>query len=173
VPPRRWQPRLPCIPRAALAPLAATVRAGLGPDAAAIDVMIHAASSHQTEAVTRAGDLLWPHAAALLSEAPPPVDWAETGLDMTAYTALARRTGTLLRQEPLLRQLVAGVDPGGASPRLALVQAMLSDVGARCPDALPMLITLLLARLPQLAAMLARIAPALATQTGKGDSPST
>ncbi|HVC63504.1 MAG TPA: hypothetical protein VND19_24460 [Acetobacteraceae bacterium] len=165
VPPPRWQPRLPNIPRSALAPLAATVRAGLGTEAEAIDAMIHGSFSLHAEAVMGAGNLLWPRAAALLSAAPPPVGWAETGLNMAMYTTLARRVGAVLAQAPLLRELIAEADAGIASPRLAPVQAMLGDVGARCPDALTMLVTLLLANLPQLAGLLARIAPELSAQT--------
>jgi hypothetical protein len=161
VPPPRWQPHLPTIPRSALTPLAATVRAGLGAEAAAIDALIRALSAHQTEAVARAGDLLWPRAAGLLAAAPLPVGWAETGLNVALYPALARRIGAVLTQAPLLRELVAEADAGIASPRLAPIQAMLADVRARCPDALTMLITLLLAKLPQLAALLAEIAPEL------------
>lgn len=164
VPPPRWQPHLPNIPRSALPPLAATVRAGLGADAAAIDAMIHESFSHHTEAVIRAGDRLWPRAAALLSDAPPPVGWPETGLTMAMYTTLARRVGAVLTQAPLMRELVDEADAGIAPPRLAPVQAMLNDVGARCPDALPMLITLLLAKLPQLTGLLANIALELSPQ---------
>jgi hypothetical protein len=164
VPPTRWQPDLPSIPRTALTPLAATVRAGLGDEAAAIDAMIQGASSHQTEAIMRAGDRLWPRAAALLSAAPPPVGWAETGLNTAIYAMLARRVGAVLTHAPVLRELVGEVDAGIASPRLRPVQDMLTDVGARYPDALIMLVTLLLARLPQLAASLAKLAPELGPQ---------
>ena len=117
VPPRRWQLRLPAIPRSALTALAATVRAGLGAEAAAIDAMIQAVSSQQADAVMRAGDRLWPPAAALLSAPPPPVGWADTGLNMAAYTALAGRIGAVLAQEPLLRQLVAGAKMPTRLPR--------------------------------------------------------
>jgi hypothetical protein len=164
VPPPRWQPHLPNIPRSALSPLAATVRAGLGADAATVDAMIQASFSHHTEDVIRAGDLLWPRAAALLSAAPPPVGWAETGLNMTTYKMLARRVGAVLTQAPMLRELVDEIDAGIASPRLGPIQAMLADVGASCPDALTMLVTLLLARLPQLAGLLVKIAPELSQQ---------
>ncbi len=164
VPPPRWQPQLPCIPRSALSPLAATVRAGLGPEAAAIDALIGTAYSDNTELVLRAGDLLWPKAAALLSGAPPPVGWAETGLNVALYPALARRVGAVLAQAPLVRELVAEADVGIASPRPGPIQAMLSDVGERCPEALTMLVTVLLAALPHFAAVLAGMASAQGLQ---------
>jgi hypothetical protein len=164
VPPTRWQPHLPGIPRTVLAPLAATVRAGLGDQATAIDAMIQGASSHHADSVMRAGDRLWPRAAALLSGVPPPVGWAETGLNMAMYTMLARRVGAVLAHAPLLRELTGEVDAGIASPRLAPVQAMLTEVGACYPDALLMLVTLLLAKLPQLAASVAKLAPELGPQ---------
>lgn len=160
-PPLRWQPHLPNIPRTALGPLAATVRAGLGAEAAAIDAAIRGVFSHHVEAVIRAGDQLWPRAAALLSAAPPPVGWAETGLGVAVYEMLARRIGAVLAQAPLVQELVAEAEAGIALPRLTVVQAMLGDVGARCPDALTMLVTVLLARLPQLAPILVKVAPEL------------
>lgn len=158
VPPARWRPHMPCIPRSALAPLAATIRAGLGAEATTIDGMLEGATLQQTEAVMRAGDLLWPRAAALLSDPPPPVGWVQTGLAEALYAALARRVGAVLMQAPLLRELSAEADAGIASPRLAPVQVMLGDVSARCPEALTMLVALLLAKLPQLATQLAGIA---------------
>ena len=103
VPPPRWQPALPTIPRSALTPLAATVRAGLGADIVAIDRLIQALAACEAEAVARAGDLLWPRAAELLAAAPPPVGWAETGLNGAMYAPLARRVGAVLRQAPVLR----------------------------------------------------------------------
>jgi hypothetical protein len=168
VPPPRWHPRLPTIPRSALAPLAATVRAGLGAEAAAIDALIQTLSSRQAEAAVRAGDLLWPRAARLLAATPPPVDWAETGLSMAMYATLARRVGAVLGQATLMRELAAEADAGIASPRAAPIQAMLVDVAASCPDALTMLVTLLLAKLPQLAALLPRIAPEMGGQAESG-----
>jgi hypothetical protein len=168
VPPPRWQPRLPTIPRSALTPLAATVRAGLGAEAAAIDALIQALSSRHAEAAIRAGNLLWPRAARLLAAVPPPVDWAETGLSMAMYTTLARRVGAVLAQASLLRELGAEADAGLASPRVAPIQAMITDVGASCPDALTMLVTLLLAKLPQLAALLPRIGPEMGAQAESG-----
>jgi hypothetical protein len=168
VPPPRWHPRLPTIPRSALTPLAATVRAGLGADAGAVDALIQALSSRNAEAAVRAGNLLWPRAARLLAATPPPVDWAETGLSMAMYATLARRVGAVLAQAPLLRELAAEADAGLASPRVAPIQAMITDVGASCPDALTMLVTLLLAKLPQLAALLPRIGPEMGAQAESG-----
>jgi hypothetical protein len=161
VPPPRWQPHLPNIPRSALAPLAATVRVALGADAAAIDALAQASVSRHAEAVIHAADRLWPRAAAVLSAVPPPVGWAETGLSMAMYTMLARRVGAVMAQAPTMRALVAEADTGIALPRMAPIQAMLRDVSADCPDALTMLVTLLLAKLPHLAAMLAKVAPEL------------
>ncbi len=164
VPPPRWQPALPTIPRSALTPLAATVRAGLGADIVAIDRLIQALAACEAEAVARAGDLLWPRAAELLAAAPPPDGWAETGLNIAVYAPLARRVGAVLRQAPVLRELVAEAEAGIASSRLEAIQAMLADVRATCPEALTMLVTLLLAKLPQLAPVLAKIDPELGLQ---------
>ena len=164
VPPPRWQAALPTIPRSALTPLAATVRAGLGADIVAIDRLIQALAACEAEAVARAGDLLWPRAAELLAAAPPPVGWPETGLNGAMYAPLARRVGAVLRQAPVLRELVAEAEAGIASSRLEAVQGMLGDVRAACPEALTMLVTLLLARLPQLTPVLAKIDPELGLQ---------
>jgi hypothetical protein len=80
------------------------------------------------------------------------------------YAPLARRVGAVLRQAPVLRELVAEAEAGIASSRLEAVQGMLADVRAACPEALTMLVTLLLARLPQLTPVLAKIDPELGLQ---------
>jgi hypothetical protein len=151
VPPLRWQPHLPRIPRSVLPSLAATVRTGLGHEAGRIDTLIRQASAYESAAVAAAGALLWPRAAAWLTTAPPPVNWAETALSPSVYPALAGRVGVLLAQVTMLQELVAEADAGISPPRLPPLRAMLADVQARCPDALPMLLTLLLARLPAVA----------------------
>jgi hypothetical protein len=155
VPPPRWQPKLPTIPRSALTPLAATVRAGMGAGFAEIDAIILSLSSQQTEVVDRVGELLWSRAAEVLAVAPPPVGWEETGLSLTVYPRLAARVGAVLAQATVLRALTAEADMGIAPPRPPALQAMFGDVNERCPDAVPMLVTLLMARLPQFTERLA------------------
>jgi hypothetical protein len=162
VPPQRWRPNMPAIPRSALTSLAATVRAGLGAEAARVDALIQAASSHDAETIAQAGAVLWPRAAAVLFAAGAPVEWAATGLNPSLYPPLAQRTGAVMAQALALEDLVAEAAVGIVPPRPAPIRAMLEDVCARCPDACPMLATVLLGRLPQCAALL----PAMAAELG-------
>ncbi len=85
VPARHWQPGTPTIPRTVLEPLARTVRAALGPAAESIDAAIAGRTMRDAAAVARAGGLLWPLAAGILADPPPPIGWAETGLKQGAY----------------------------------------------------------------------------------------
>ena len=155
VPSPRWQPSQAGIPRGALTPLASTVHHGLSETVASVASIIHTATVHDSAAVYRAGCLLWPRAADLLSAAPPPVGWEETGWSVAIYPPLARRIGAVLSHAVALQELVAETDAGIAPPRREPVSAMLTDAAMRCPEALPMLVHLVLAKLPAMAPMLA------------------
>lgn len=158
VAPPRWRPNLPAIPRSVLNALAATVRAGPEAPIAAVDALIRTATLPDAETVARAGALLWPHAAALLFRAPPPVGWAETGLGPALYPPLARRVSVVLAQALVLEEQVAEAAVGIVPPRAGPVRAMLADVCQRCPEACPMLVAVLLGRLPQCAGLLDSLA---------------
>src|ERR1700677_1689403 len=89
VPARAWRSGDPTVPRTALAVIAATVRTGLGELASVIDKIIAGRKVDAIQAVTEAGNALWPRAAEILVAAPIPAEWTETGLPHSAYKPLA------------------------------------------------------------------------------------
>jgi hypothetical protein len=165
VPAPRWRPGLPTIPRSVLQAMAATVRTSLGAAADDIDALIAGRGMHDLTTITDAGAQLWPRAADILTQAPKPVGWSETGLNDIVYPPLARRIGAVLAQLPTLHELMAEADAGIVPPRLEPVCAMLQGVVAQYEDALPTMLALLLARLPQATATLPTIASRLGPRT--------
>lgn len=159
VPAPRWRPGKPTIPRSTLPALTATIRAVLGPEAMEIDAAIANRLMQNTDAVTQAGGMLWPKAAHILSGAVPPVNWPQTGLDIAVYPPLARMTGAVMAQSMTLQSLMADAAHGVVPPDKPVIEAMLLDVMQRDPDALTMIVTLLIARVPGCAALLPDIAP--------------
>jgi hypothetical protein len=162
VPSHHWQPTGGGIPRAALMSLAATVHSRLGEISNAVEAVIRNASMHDEAVVYRAGTMLWPQAAALLVTVPPPVGWADTGWGPGLYALLARRVGAVLSHAVVIQDLAAEAQAGIAPPRREPVAAMLAEIAAHGPEALAMLVHLLLARLPSLAPLL----PDLAAEQG-------
>lgn len=158
VPAPQWRPTQPTIPRSVLAPLAATVRAGLGDEHPALDAMLTPEAWHEPALIGHAGALLWPAAARVLSKVPPPVGWAATGLTPALYPPLARRIAAVLAQALQLQELLEEGEARVVPPRLAPIRAMLADVTARCGEAQTTLVVLLLARLPELVSLLPAIA---------------
>jgi hypothetical protein len=150
-----WRPGQDGIPRTALAPLADCVRRAIGAQAQAIDVAIRGHTTSETALVAAQGPALWSAAGAILASAAMPPLWRETGLGDAAFAPLARRAGALLAQMPALHRLCAETVYGLLPPRPEALQAILQDVSAADGAALPMLVRLLLTRLPQLASMLA------------------
>jgi hypothetical protein len=150
-----WRPGQDAIPRTALVPLADCVRRTMGAQAQTIDAAIHGHATSETALVAAQGQVLWSAAGAILATAGVPSPWSETGLDEAVFTPLARRVGALLAQMPALHRLCAETVRGLLPPRPEALQAILKGVSAADETALPMLVSLLLTRLPQLASMLA------------------
>jgi hypothetical protein len=161
VPAPRWRPGRPTLSRATLPALANTVRAGLGAEAVRIDALIEGCTTQHTARLRQAGALLWPRAAEILAAAPAPLGWADTGLNEALYPPLAWRVSALLSQVAVLHELIDETATGIAPLRPAPVRAMLEAVSAASPDGLAMLLALLLARLPPVAALLPAIAASL------------
>src|SRR6185437_10903894 len=161
VPATRWRIAEPSIPRTILLCFAATVRAALGPSVQRIDTLISGRATRHTEVVAQAGAILWPAAATILMSTPKPVGWEDTGLNIALFPTLARRAGALLEQTSALDTLVAGAAAGVAQPGVEPVLAMLSAIAGRTPDALPMMVALILGRLPQASSVLGRAASSM------------
>ncbi len=154
VPAPRWRPADCTVPRTAIAPMANVVDAAMGADLAAIKRAIVNRKADEVDLVAQLGALLWPRAGAILSAAPVPSGWAATGLGDQAYLALAGRIGAVLTAAPALQTLCADTIQGRLAPNQAAIEAMLRKVMGRAPNALPMLVALLLMRLPQSAHVL-------------------
>ena len=104
------------VPRTALLPVAAQVRAELGGQADAVDAMIRGGRADDADLVRRAGTLLWPAAAAVLDRVGPPTDWLEaTGLGAAEYATIARCTASVLSEavwiHATLRVSAEGLSP--------------------------------------------------------------
>jgi hypothetical protein len=161
VPATRWRITDPSIPRTVLMCFAATVRAALGPVVQPVETLISGRTTRHSEVAAQAGAILWPAAAVVLMSVPKPVGWEDTGLNIALFPPLARRLGALLEQTKALDALVAAASAGVAQPGVEPVLGMLSAIAARTPDALPMMVALILGRLPQASSVLGRAASSM------------
>jgi hypothetical protein len=147
VPAAQWRPGQDGIPRTALVPLADCVRRAMDAQARAIDAAIRGHTTSDTVLVATQGQVLWPAAGAILANATAPPAWSETGLGEAAFALLA--------QMPALHRLCAETVHGLLPPNPEALQAILQGVSVTDETALPMLVRLMLSRLPQLASLLA------------------
>jgi hypothetical protein len=162
----RWRLEQPTIPRSAIPCIAAAVAADLGAPGRKIAAMIEGRTTDDLEVVAAAGALLWRSAAEVLADAKPPADWEATGLNPQVHKPLARRIGALLFQAERLQRWMADAAQGLAPPEAHAVQAMLEGAIRRDPDAQPMIIALLLARIPEVAPVLLRVATLIGQRGG-------
>ena len=156
VPPARWRPGQQAIPRTALLPLADHVRVAMGAAATAIEAEIAGRSSADTELIARLGRSLWPAAAGALADTAVPETWNTTELGVAAYRPLANIVAALLTEAATIDTLCAETATGLLPPSAEAVASLLGRVAKMNQAALPMMITLLLDRLPEAAALLPR-----------------
>jgi hypothetical protein len=160
VPAARWRAGSATVPRTALAPLAEAVHAALGADAATIDAAIAGHSLSDKDSVAVTGETLWPRAGAILATAPDLPGWQATGLPAASARGLARGVGAVLLAVVALRGLVAQAEIG-VTLEPEPVQAILAKVATAGNEALAMAVGVLLAWLPEAAALLPRGASVL------------
>ncbi len=154
VPPSRWQPKSPSIPRSALLPMAEAVSAAMGEDAERIQRMVEGHSTLDQQVIVEAGTLLWPGAARVLMQCDAPLGWTEqTGLPAGLFSSIAVSTGTVLEQVLTLQTWRAEAQLG-IYVGLTALQQILQHVSRGQPEALGMYIALVLARLPKTARLL-------------------
>jgi hypothetical protein len=165
VPAARWRLDQPAIPRTAIPLLAVAVKAALGPLGRTVAAAIEGRTTHDLDVIEQAGNVLWPGAAGLLMDLQCPENWETTGLGVPAYKPLALRIGALLFQSGPLRRMMADAARGLVPPETGAVRAMFEDAIGREPDVQPMLIALLLARIPEAGAVLAQVAAVLGSRT--------
>lgn len=154
VPAARWQPGQPAIPRQALMPMARHVRRTMVAEATAIDAGIAGRTTADTELIARLGRSLWPAAAQALAATATPKTWNAMKLAEPTYRSLASIVAALLSEAAALDTLCSETATGLQPPTAQTVAALLGRVAKLNPAALPMMITLLLDRLPEAAGLL-------------------
>lgn len=154
VPAARWRPDQNSIPRTAIAPMAEHVRIAMGADAVAIEARIQHRTTADSDIIARCGAMLWPAASRILSDHRVPGTWDRTELGPAVYPPLAAWITALLDQASALETMATGTANGLLPPDGQRVAAILTGVAASHPPALPMMIALLLARVPESATAL-------------------
>jgi hypothetical protein len=162
----RWRVGQPTVPRSAIPCIAAALATDLGTVGRKIATMIEGRTTEDLEVVATAGAQLWGRAAEVLAKAGPPADWEATGLTLQMHKPLVQRIGALLSQAERLHHWIADAAQGLTPPEAHSVQAMLEGAIRRDPDAQPMIIALLLARIPEVAPVLLRVATLIGQRGG-------
>lgn len=161
VAPTHWRRGALTIPRTALPCMIRQVRLL---DPALMEVMapeIAGGSFADQMLVQRAGGRLWSRVALLLAGAAPPADWAEaTGLADADYRAIRNAVVTVLRHAPAMAGQMHA-DP----PDPAVITAILAEAAAE-PDAMGVLISVMLFWLPGATALVLDTTSAHAAPTG-------
>lgn len=152
-----WKPSDTTIPRIVIAPMAQVVEAAVGPKVAAIKDAIQHRKADDADLVAALGASLWPAAGSILLRSEVPPNWNATGLGDQAYTDLARRIGAVLVAAPALDVICAATAQGLLPPDQAAIAAMIRKAWGLAAGSLPMLVALLLIRLPRSARVLYQI----------------
>lgn len=140
VSPSEWVRGEARVPRSALRPLANAVQRAMGQPGAAIAGEIAQHTTHATDLIGRIGAEVWPQAARLLPEAPPP-DWEQSGLALRDYAPIAGLCRPLWAAGPALWAAMAMAAQG---PPEGLAQAALEAVLPAGPEALAIALATLL-----------------------------
>ncbi len=161
VPAARWRLTQPVIPRTVIPIYAAAVALAAGGGGADISALIAGHTTADGTIVEAAGQELWPLAAQILMDIELPPNWETTGLAAAAHRPLSRRIGALLAQAMRLRRLTTDAAQGVSPPDTGVVRSIVLDAIGYDRDVQPMLIALLLARVPDAGPVLARVASGL------------
>jgi hypothetical protein len=145
---RNWKPGEPTVPRSALAPISALVRAEIGGRASEIERIAAHHKTDVTQAITIAGEALWPLAAAILAVAPAPADWGESGLRLSAYQPLAHTIAAVLRRATRLRRLVRDEKIGVLAPDSEVLEDLLTGIASEPAEGRAMISQLILVQCP-------------------------
>lgn len=155
--PRDWRWGDPSVPRAAIGPIAETVRAGLGKDLPEIDAMIAGRDTRDIATIAKAGPWLWSRAGTILDSDPTMVGWDASGLPATMFGPLTRAVGSVLRRATALRDLERATQLGTNPNEGNAIQTLLAGLGAESAEGLTMLVALLPVRLPHVTPRLQRL----------------
>ncbi len=152
IPGERWRRGDVGIPRPALAPLGQALQAALPALSASIEPSACRVSPDDRSVIAGLGQRLWPAAAAAMRQMTVPADWTEaSGLAPADFTELTAVLAAVLAQATAIEQLAASrLLP--ADPALRTLLAQTEPQGGL---ALATLVSILLARLPVPARVLA------------------
>jgi hypothetical protein len=153
-PAAHWRLKQQAIPRTALIPMAEHIRGAMGDAATAIVAQIAGRTTADAELISRVGRSLWPEAARILADAPIPETWEATGLGNMNYRPLAEIIAPILAEAATLDVLQAEAATGLLPPPREMIEAILGPVAQTNEAALPMMIAILLDRLPAAADLL-------------------
>jgi len=156
VPARDWKLGEPSIPRTVLTPISRSVRAALGNAASVFDQCTVGPKADVEQAISLAGDLIWPRAAELLGTAPIPADWDATGLASSAYPTLARAIAAVLHRAPHMRRLARDRRPRTPEADDQAVDDILRDIANEPAEGRTMITQLILLHAPHAASALRR-----------------
>jgi hypothetical protein len=159
VPAPDWSRGGLAVPRTALPPLAAQLRAELGDLATEVAAIIQGGRSEDTALVLRAGRKLWPAASAALDRLGPPSGWSEaTGLTAADHTAIARCAACVL-SEAVWIQTSMHAAAEGLGPDPEDLRAWLDVAVSLHPEPPGALMAVVMARLPGAAALVGALPP--------------
>ena len=161
VPGPHWKRGALSVPRTAILPLARQLEALAPGLLAEADRVLAGAVTTDAAAVLRAGPKLWAAAAAALAATPPPPDWAEaTGLNPADHAAIRDAIVLVLRHAPAL---VGQID--AVVPDEDVIAAVLTDAASQ-PDAMGLLISVILSWLPHAAVQVLAFTSSHSAPTG-------
>lgn len=157
VPPTLWRDDEPTLPRTGLLRMAHHVQQAMGAEAAAIEDQLVGRTTDDTTLIEQLGLRLWPAAAAIL--AGDPIAGLAEEVGRRNQHQLAQTVSVLLKEAPAIGSLIAETANGLLPPRLETVDAMVGRIAVGQEAALPMMLTLLLARVPQAVTVLDDLKP--------------
>lgn len=145
----RWRLSDPTLPRTALAPMAVVAHAAMSPSSVSLIAALAAHSTADADFIKRTGSIIWPEAARALLGSEPPDEWAHTGLTPATYRTIATRTAALLSQAAAFEALCDVCTAGSVPPDANAVGAIVRGVAEVSDQALPMVFSLFMRRLPE------------------------
>jgi hypothetical protein len=154
VPAHEWRASEPTVPRAAIMAISRVVRTGIGDLADAVDATIAGHGTDAVQAVDRAGEMLWARAGEVLAVAPPPVDWADTGIRHADYAALAHSIAAVLRRAVWMESLYRDRAAGALEPNTKIVNDIMRNIASEPGQGYAMIARLMLLRSPDAAPLM-------------------
>ncbi|MGI4976837.1 MAG: hypothetical protein ACRYG6_07830 [Janthinobacterium lividum] len=157
-----WRPGQPAVPAAALPPLLAIVREGIGDQFA---VWSTSGQGRPQGAAPPLGARLWPAAAKLLRAAPCPALWsATTGLAPEDFETVRTPVAQLLAHAAIIETFVAQCEPSRPPPEPRHIRTLLDEIARGGAPGFRLALVILLRRCPRLEQL-----AAMALSTARGD----